>query len=303
MHVRHKSFSLLLSALVVGQFTLVGQTPPDPMVADAAAVSALSEDQIRQLVRESADKDQENEKKQRDYTYVERQQMRRLDGKGEVKSTEIKTFDVMDIQGEQVQKLIAKDDRPLSEKDAKKEDDKIQKLIEKRKNESPEEREKRLRKEAKDREDGRLFVREVADAYNFRFVGTELLDGRMNYVIDADPRSGYQPHMKEAKILPKFRFRAWIDKDDVQWRKLKVDCIDTVTFGLFLFRMHKGSHATIEQARVNDEVWLQRHIVADVDFRLALMKNFNLDMDISDHDYKKFRSSTKFTPGGEAAER
>jgi hypothetical protein len=299
MQVRCAIFLLLAAAFAFGQ---EAPTQPQPDPAGIAASTSLSEAQIRQLIRESADKDLENEKKLRDYTYVERQELRHLDGTRQVKSTDIKTFDVMQIYGEQVQKLIAKDDKPLSPKDAQKEDAKIQKLIDKRKHESDADREKRLRKEEKDREDSRQFVREVADAYNFHFVGMESLDGRENYVIDADPKPGYQPHLKEAKILPKFQFRAWIDKEDVEWRKLDLQCIDTVTFGLFLFRMHKGSHATLEQTRINNEVWLQRHIAADVDFRLALMKNFDLNLDISDTDYKKFRSNTKFTPLGEAAQ-
>lgn len=296
-----KSATLLVFALMALERASAAQAVPDPNDVSSPAVTSLSEDRIRRLIRESASKDLENEKKLRDYTYVERQETRHLDGHGHVKSTEIKTFDVMEIYGEQVQKLVSKNDKPLSQKEARKEDDKIQNLIDKRKRESEEEREKRLRKEEKDREEDRQFVEEVADAYNFRFVGMETLDGRDNYVIDADPRPGYEPHLKQAKVLPKFRFRAWIDKQEVQWRKLDVECIDTVTFGLFLFRMHKGAHATIEQTRVNGEVWLQRHIVANVDFRLALMKNFDLSMDISDGDYKKFRSSTKFTPLGEAS--
>lgn len=299
MQLRSTTFLLLVFALAALHHASVAQAIPDPPGTRIPAPTSLSEDQIRQLIRESAGKDLENEKKLRDYTYVERQETRHLDGHGHVKSADVKTFDVMEIYGEQVQKLISKDDKPLSQKDAKKEDDKIQNLIDKRKNESDAEREKRLRKEEKDREDSRQFVQEVAEAYNFRFVGMESLDGRDNYVIDADPKPGYQPHLKEAKLLPKFRFRAWIDKGDVQWRKLDLECIDTVTFGLFLFRMHKGSHATIEQTRVNDEVWLQRRIEANVDFRLALMKNFDLNLDISDRDYKKFGSSTKFTPLGE----
>src|SRR5215469_1959022 len=303
MQLKPATFLLLVSALAALPPVSVAQAIPDAPGAEPPASPSLSEDQIRQLIREAADKDQENEKKLRDYTYVERQETRHLDGHGHVKSSDIKTFDVMEIYGEQVQKLISKDDKPLSQKDAKKEDDKLQNLIDKRKGESDAEREKRLRKEEKDREEGRQFVQEVADAYNFRFVGMESLDGRDNYVIQADPRPGYQPHLKEAKLLPKFRFRVWIDKEDVQWRKIDLECIDTVTSGLLLFRMHKGAHATIEQTRVNDEVWLQRRIVAKVDFRLALMKNFDLSLDISDGGYKKFRSSTKFTPLGEAGNR
>ena len=287
-------FALLMLLYILGLFQtcIIGQE------TSIGTGISLTEDQIREVIRQSSDKDLENEKKQRDYTYVERQQMRRLDGKGQVKSTDTKTFDVLQIYGEQVRKLVAKDDKPLSEKEAKKEDDKIQKLIERRKNESEGDRKKRLEKEAKESEQGRLFVQEVADAYNFRFIGMESLDGRENYVIDADPKPGYEPHLKEAKILPKFRFRAWIDQKELQWRKLEAECIDTVTFGLFLFRMHKGSHATIEQTRVNDEVWLQQHIVANIDFRLALMKNFDIEFEIADRDYKKFRSNTTIIPAG-----
>ncbi len=290
-------FAALLSAVALAQAPAAPQKK-DSGAADSASTT-LSQDQIRQLIREAADHDMANDKKQRDYTYVEREEDHRVDGKGRVKSTEIKTYDVMEIYGEQVQKLISKNDKPLSAKDAKKEDDKIQKLIDKRRKESAADREKRLRKEEKDREDARRFVGEVADAYDFRFLGVETLDGRENYVIDAEPRPDYQPHLKEAKILPKFRFRAWIDKDETQWRKLDIQCIDTVSFGLFLLRVHKGSSIIIEQTRVNDEVWLQKHVAVTADFRLALLKNFDFNMDVTDSDYKKFRSDTKIIPLGE----
>ncbi len=293
-------FVISLSALALCQTTPDAPTVP-PTAAPASPTGAsrsisLSEEEIRQLIRESADKDLENEKKQRDYTYVEREEVHKLDGKGQVKSTEIKTYDVMVIAGEQVQKLVLKDDQPLSDKDAKKEDEKIQKLIDKRSHESESDREKRLKKQEKEREEARKFVAEVADAYNFRFVGVESLDGRDNYVIDAEPKPGFEAHTKEAKILPKFRFRAWIDKNENQWRKLDVQCIDTVSFGLVLFRLHKGSRIVIEQTRVNDEVWLQRHVAVSADFRLALLKNFDLSVDITDRDYKKFRTDTKILP-------
>jgi len=300
VRIRYAALFVLLSTFAFGQAPLASQKTSDLDASAGSSPASLSEDQIRQLIRESAGKDAENDKKLRDYTYLERQQVRRIDGKGQVKSTEIKTYDVMQIYGERVEKLISKDDKPLSAKDAKKEDGKIQKLIDKRRNESDADRAKRLQKEEKEREEDRQFVREVADAYNFRFAGMESLDGRENYVIDADPKPGYEPHLKDARILPKFRFRAWIDKNDIQWRKLDVQCIDTVSFGVLLFRMHKGSRAILEQTRVNDEVWLQRHVAAKVDFRLALVKNFDVDMDITDRDYKKFRSDTTIIPLGEA---
>ena len=65
-------------------------------------------------------------------------------------------------------------------------------------------------------------------------------------MIDAEPRPGCRPHLKEAAILPKFRFRAWIDKRAAEWKKLDVQCIDTVSFGLVLARLHKGSRIVFE---------------------------------------------------------
>lgn len=263
---------------------------------DAATPTTLSQDQIRDLIRRSADNDIQNDKKQRDYTYVERQETRKLNGKGEVKATETETYDVMEIYDEQVQKLVAKNDKPLSDKDARKEDEKIQKIIDKRKNESDSDREKRLKKEEKEREEGREFVREVSDAYIFKFVGMEKLNGRDNYVIDADPKPGYKPVHKDAGILTKTRFRVWIDKDDVQMKKLDVQIIDTFSWGLFIARIHKGSRVIVENTRVNDEVWLQQHIGLKLDARVALLKDLGMELDVTDRDYKKFRTDTKIVP-------
>jgi hypothetical protein len=268
-------------------------------LAQEKAAASLSEDQIRELIRQTSEKDMENDKRQRDYTYIQREEEHKLDGKGQVKDTETKTSEIMEIYGEQIERLIAKDDKPLSEKEAKKEEEKIQKVIDKRKNESETDRKKREEKEEKEREQGRQFVREVADAYNFKLVGIESLAGRDTYVIDGEPRPGYEPHSKEAKILPKFRFRAWIDKDESQWKKLDIQCIDTVSFGFFLARIHKGSRIVIEQTRVNDEVWLPQHVNVKVDVRLALLKDFNVEDDITYRDYKKFRTDTKIVPIGE----
>lgn len=253
----------------------------------------LSQQQMQELFRVVAEKDLDNQKRERDYTYIEREVQKNLDGKGQVKSKDIKTYEILEIDGEQVQRLIAKDDKPLGAKETAKEDNKLQKIIDKRKNESEEDRRKREQKDEKEREDGRKFVREIADAYNFKLVGTELVDGREAWVIDGEPRPGFQPHMKESKFLSKFRGRVWIDKSDLQLSKLNVEALDTVSIGLFLARIHKGTRFMLEQTRVNDEVWLPKQVDYKVDVRVALLKGFNVDGEQSYRDYKKFRTSTK----------
>lgn len=268
-------------------------TPTSLLNLKPDAHGALSQEQMQQLFRVVADKDLENDKRLRDYTYIEHEVESRLDGNGQVKSTETRTYDILEIYGEQVQRLTEKDNKPLSEKEAAKEEEKIQKLIDKRKNESENDREKRAKKEEKDREEGRQFVRDVADAYNFTLVGTELVGGREAWVIDGDPRPDFVPHKKEWKFLSKFRGRVWVDKNDLQLAKMDVECLDTISWGLFLARFHKGSRFMLEQTRVNDEVWLPRQLNVKVDARVALLKNFDVDIEQSFRDYKKFRASTR----------
>src|SRR5882762_2801202 len=217
-------FLLLPCCFAVGQDRPASSPVEAPSNSSASSLPDLKPDangtipqeQMQQVFRVVADKDLENDKRLRDYTYIERHVQHNLDGKGQLKSTEITTYDVMELYGEQVMRLIEKDDKPLSEKDAAKEEKRIQKLTDKRKNESEDERKKREEKETKDREQGRRFVREVADAYNFRLVAAEKVDGRDAWVIDGEPRPGYEPHMKDAKFLPKFHGRVWIDKSDLQ---------------------------------------------------------------------------------------
>ena len=75
--------------------------------------------------------------------------------------------------------------------------------------------------------------------------------------------------------------------------------IDTLSFGLILARLHKGSRVLVEQARINDEVWLPQHIEIKVDARLALLMGLNMDLDFTFRDYKKFRSDSKLIVGTE----
>jgi len=252
----------------------------------------LASGEIQPLIRAVAENDIANDLRQRDYTYLQREEEHKLDGQGNDKSVETRNFEIMMLYGQQVRRLIARNDKPLGAEEAAREEKKVQKIMREREQETPAQREKRLQ----NREEDRAFVREVADAYTFRLVGTEVLNGRETYVIDADPRPGFQPHLKDAKYLPKFRGRVWIDSDETQWVRLECEAIDTVSWGLFLARIHKGSRISIELTRVNHEVWLPKSVSLKLSARLALLKNFNVIENVSYRDYKKFRSDVKIVP-------
>ena len=262
----------------------------------------LSQEQMRELTRVVAQNYRENYRKQRNYTYIERDVEKGMGNAGQVKSTEVRTYEIVDIYGEQVRRLIEKDDKALDAREAAKEEERIQKIIDKRKNESEDERKKRLEKESKQREEGRKFVSEVADSHDFKLVGTDLVDGREAWVIDGDPRPGYEPQDKGAKFVSKFRGRLWIDKGDMQLSKMEIEAVDTASVGWVLARIHKGTRVNYEQLRMTDEIWLPRHLTYKFDARVALFKGYNVDGEQTYRDYKKFGASSKIVGIGEIKE-
>jgi len=276
------------------------ESPPLSLELDASG--AVPQSQMRALLLRVAENDLQNFRQERDYTYIRRQEERRLDSHGRVEKKESQTSEIFQLYGEQVGRLIKKDDMPLTDAEASNEEAKIQKLIDRRRQESEDDRRKRLEKEEKDQEEDRKFVLEVADAFNFRLAGSELLHGRDTWVLDAEPRPGYQPQRREAKMLSKFQGRIWIDKDELQWVKVDLTAIENLSFGWIVARIQKGTHIHVEQIRVNEEVWLPQYVQFHVDARIALLKSLRMDVEQTYQDYKKFRTDTKVTVIGNAGE-
>jgi hypothetical protein len=234
----------------------------------------------------------------KDYTFLQRTQEDALDGNGAVKSSKSETSEIMVLYGEPFERVIAKDDKPLPEKDQKKQNEEFEKETRKRENESPEERQKRLEKFEKQREDERAFVREILDAYDFTLVGSEMLNGRETWIIDGTPRPGFEGKRRESKMLPKIKPRFWIDGQDYSWTKLRAEVMDTLSFGWVVARLHKGSVFEMQQIRVNDEVWLPQRFDLKLDARVALLKGVNEGVHVTYSDYRRFRTDTKISVAG-----
>src|SRR5580700_7131800 len=109
-------------------------------------LSSLKADGLdpRELVRRSVTAELENSKRAKNYTFLQRTEDREFDDRGHVKSIESKTYDVTILEGSSYRRLIALDDRPLSAKEEKKEQEKLRKSIEDRRRESAATHDKRV---------------------------------------------------------------------------------------------------------------------------------------------------------------
>ncbi|HEX7288249.1 MAG TPA: hypothetical protein VF532_18830 [Candidatus Angelobacter sp.] len=251
----------------------------------------------REIVRRSVEIDHRNWEKAQNYTCQQREVIKHLGKHGEVKSTEIKTFDINFYYGQEYSRLVQKDDKPLSEQEQKKEDEKLEKFLAKFRNEDDHDREKRRAKEKKQREEGRAFLRDVVNAYDFQIVGEENVDGNETWVIDATPRKDFHPTQPHADILAKIKGKLWIDKKGYNWVKAEAEATDTISFGLFLFRIHPGSRFNFEQVHLNNEVWLFRRLNINGSARVALLKNEAVDQEEVFSNFKKFSTAVRILPG------
>src|SRR5258708_38153682 len=158
MNTRRRCRAVLLAAfLFAGLLPLLAQ---ESGAAAAKPPELPPTNDAREIVRRSVEIDHQNWLKARNYTCQQRTVEKELDKKGRVKSQKIKTHDITVFYDEHYARLMQVDDKPLNDKAQKKEEEKLQKFLDKRKNESPDEHRKRLAKQEKERQEQRAFVRD-----------------------------------------------------------------------------------------------------------------------------------------------
>jgi hypothetical protein len=271
------------------------QAPTDQAQTSAETLTKkeISGEELRELVRRAMENDQENYRKQKDLTHIERQKIEHLDGDGKTKKTEIVTKEIMILYGDRMERVIERDDKPLSENDRKKEDEKFEKEVAKLQKESPEARQKRMAKYEEESKKAREFVQEVAQAFDFKFEGEEMVNARPAYVVSGVPRPDYKPSSREGKILAKTQGKIWIDIASTHWVKLDVEFTDTVSFGWILARVRPGTRITVDQNLFREDVWVPEQIRFNLDARVGLFKQLYQNVDVTFRDWRKFSSEAK----------
>ena len=230
----------------------------------------------REIIRQAVAAEELNWRIARNYTFLQRVELRRLDAQGRMKISEVRTYDVTLQQGTPYRQLVQRDDRPLPATEEKREQECLAKSIVERRQETEAERAGRLSAYERRPDWQREAWNELPDAFEFRLVGEGGLDGHRSLIIEAMPRPGYQPRSSIAKVFRSLKGRFWVDQRDRQIVKVEVEVIDTISIGLFLVRVAKGSHATLETSAL-DGVWLPDRLQVSASARLGLLKALRIE--------------------------
>jgi hypothetical protein len=255
----------------------------------------LGQIDAREIIRHAVAADERNWKIARNYTFLQRVELRRLDTQGRLKLSEVQTYDVTLQEGTPYRQLVQRDDRPLLPIEEKKEQESLAKSIAERRQETAAERARRLSEYERRPDWQREAWHELPDAFEFRLAGEAMLDGRSIFIIEAMPRPGYQPRSYTAKLFRSIKGTFWVDQQDHQIVKVEAEVIDTIWMGLFLVRVAKGSRATLELTSVSDGVWLPDRLQVFASARLGLVKALRIEQRVRYSRYSSVPADARTT--------
>ena len=212
------------------------------------------------------------------YTYMERDEDRRLDSLGQVKSENVDVTRMILVNGARFEMLLERNGQLPSAKEQRKRDEELDKL----KHETPEEQTERLRKG----QENRSFLRDVIEAFDFQLIGEQIAGGRLAYVLQVTPHPGYHAHGKYGKMLSKVEGTLWVDKQDFGWIKVDGQVTQSFSMGLFVARVQRGSHIVLEQTCVGDGVWVPKRLELRASARILFLKSLDIDRILTYSDYR-----------------
>jgi hypothetical protein len=167
---------------------------------------------------------------------------------------------------------------------------KVQEWTAQRRQEGEDARAARERKEAEAEQRERAVVEELPSIYDFQMMVRETVDGRPAIVFTFDPRAEYRPRTPEGRIIHHFRGQAWVDEQDRELVRLKVEALESVSvkFG-FIFRLMKGSRGHIERRKIDGEAWLPTYSRFTGSGRVFFVARMDLDQE---NEYSSYRKKT-----------
>jgi len=233
----------------------------------------------RQIMEASIAATQRAWKARLHYTYMERDEDRRLDLAGHVKSENVEVSKTILVNGVPFEQLVERNGHTPSAAQERKQKGELDKL----KRETPEQRAQRLRKQE---EENTSIVQEVPKAFDFQVVGEESVNGRPAYVLQATPHPGYHAKGKYGNMFSRVAGKLWVDKQDLGWIKVDGQVIQPFSMGLFLVRLLRGSHITMQQTRVDDGIWMPERVEVRAAARIFFVKSLVIDRVLTYSEYR-----------------
>ena len=243
-----------------------------------------------------------DEERQSGYVYIERRTEQKVDSSGRPTSETVKTYEIYPgLPGqERYRRLIEENGRrvaadQIARQDRERKED-VDTYVKAQASEPQRQKAAREREQARRRTSAA--IDDLFRIYDIRMIRREPIDGHVTIMATLDPKESVKPQTDDGKIMRNFKARAWISETDYELVRIEIEAIHDLSFGMgLLARVHKGTTATFERRKVNNEVWLPAKVTWIASGRLLLVRRLRLRGISEFSNYKKFTVDTSETLG------
>ncbi len=235
---------------------------------------------IRALMVEVSEHQKQLEKVRENYTYNSVATTEDLDSSGKVKKTEVEESECFFVHGHEICREVKKDGKELDEHDAKKETERVTKLVEK------------AEKTPSDQplEGQVVSVRKILEIMDVQNARRENYRGRSTIVFDFVGRKDAKTSEMMEDASKKLKGTVWVDEADKQIAHLEAIFTDNFRVGGGLVAtVDKGSRFYFDQAQVNGELWLPMGAEGNVNALLFQLKGMRQHFVERESNYEKFK--------------
>jgi hypothetical protein len=179
---------------------------------------------------------------------------------------------IVESKNGDVARLIAVNGTPISSEDAKKEDARLQSLLD-----DPSLQRHRQQRESSDADRARKVMRALPDAFLYTFAGVVETPQGPSYRLSFQPNPKFDPEDLEAQVLKGMAGELWIDIAQQRVTRLSGKRLHDVEYGWgILGKLEEGGTLLLEQADIGNHQWRTTHMVLVMNARL-LVKTVKMD--------------------------
>ncbi|HEY2038971.1 MAG TPA: hypothetical protein VGG95_04860 [Edaphobacter sp.] len=265
-----------------------------PLAAQVPTTSDTSRPlpDIPALMHEVEEHQRAAEAIQKDYLYheVARQQQ------GDNGKVETREYDVFWLCGIEVHKLTRKDGRELTPDEQRKESERIDKEVEKAQERKRKAKEKGQETDSHGEEE--VTVSRFLELGKFSDPRRVLLDGRETIAVDyaGDPKAKTRNRLES--VIRDLSGTLWVDEQDREITRIEGRFARSFKLGAgMLMSIKEGTNFSMEQKKINQEVWLPSRMEGKGAARVLLLIGFNGSVQITNSNYRKFKATSTILPG------
>jgi hypothetical protein len=251
------------------------------------------------LLREVTRNQDEVEKRFLEYSFLQKETNRDIDGKGIVKKETVKVYEVFPLPNhEPILKLISENGVTLSGERAAKEEKRVQEEFlkadrdkDKDAQRAAERRDEQQRKTAKKRngEEEDIGISEFFRNCEFISPRRERFQDRETIVFDFRAKPGFKPRTYEENLISKLVGVVWIDPLDKQVIRLEARLAEGFKMaGGLLISLRPGAALVWEQTRLKEGIWMPQFVQINLSLKVLLFGGGDINQTFEWSEYKHF---------------